>query len=76
MQKKKPISKRERARRQRAAMASPEAAAKALGLSRNIIYALLQSGIMPAHRIGRHYWVSWATIDQIINGELRLKLAA
>jgi excisionase family DNA binding protein len=57
-------------------MASPEDAAKALGFSRNVVYALLQPGVLPANHIGRRYWIAWATIDRIVDGELRLKMAA
>jgi excisionase family DNA binding protein len=57
-------------------MASPEDAAKALGFSRNVIYGLLKAGVLPANCIGRRYWISWRTLDQITAGDLRLKMVA
>jgi hypothetical protein len=70
--KRKPI----RPRAKRAAMASPEDAARALGFSRNVIYALLRTEVLPASHVGKRYWIAWTTIDRITNGELRLSMAA
>jgi excisionase family DNA binding protein len=69
----KPIKRR---RNKRPALASPEDAAKVLGISRNLIYLLLNAEVLPANRIGRRFWISWTTLDQVRNGELRLKMAA
>jgi hypothetical protein len=63
-------------RRKRPAMASPEDAARALGFSRNVIYALLKAEALPASHVGKRYWIAWATIDRIMSGELRLSMAA
>jgi excisionase family DNA binding protein len=57
-------------------MASPEAAARALGFSRNVIYALLKAEVLPASRVGKRYWIAWQTINRITNGELRLSMPA
>jgi hypothetical protein len=74
--KRKPIAKRRYKKRARPALATPEDAIKALGLSRNVVYALLQARALPASRIGNRYWIAWRTIDRIIEGELRLRMAA
>jgi excisionase family DNA binding protein len=57
-------------------MASPEDAARALGFSRNVVYALLRAEVLPASRVGKRFWIAWPTIDRITSGELRLTMAA
>jgi excisionase family DNA binding protein len=63
-------------RRKRPAMATPEDVAQALGIGRNVIYSLLKAEALPASRIGKRYWISWSTVDRIIDGELRLSTVA
>jgi excisionase family DNA binding protein len=57
-------------------MATPEDVAETLGLSRNVVYALLRAEALPACHVGRRYWVSWATLDRITDGELQLSMTA
>jgi hypothetical protein len=74
--KRKPVKKRLYRKRARPALATPEDAVATLGLSRNVVYELLRRRVLPANQIGARYWIAWKTLDKIVDGELRLRMAA
>jgi excisionase family DNA binding protein len=41
-----------------------------LGLGKNQTYEALRSGVIPALRIGRRWWIARATMERIKAGEL------
>lgn len=66
----KQIAKRGRVRRQMAGMASVDDLARALGIGRNQAYGFVQSGRIPALRIGRRWLIARPVIARILSGEL------
>jgi excisionase family DNA binding protein len=51
-------------------MASVDELAKALGIGRNQAYGFVQSGRIPALRIGRRWLIARPVIERIVSGEL------
>jgi excisionase family DNA binding protein len=57
-------------------MASVDELAEALGIGRNQAYEAVQSGQIPASRIGRRWLIARPIIKRIVSGELLLPPAA
>jgi excisionase family DNA binding protein len=51
-------------------MASVAELARALGIGRNQAYGFVQSGRIPALRIGRRWLIARPVIERIVSGEL------
>jgi excisionase family DNA binding protein len=55
-------------------MASVEDLAADLGIGKNLAYALVQEGIVPAMKLGRRYLIPRPIIAKIVSGEMRLNV--